>query len=141
MTPRRLGRKRKSENDEIVNRKITIQEQRDSFFLHVPVNFFSKRLLENDSYLGIKTLFVMITNIILHIFKTEAELDETIHKQKAKLLAQKLTFQPIAVYVGPLVKPVNFFVVVVTILNINVRIVWMLLTYCLKFFFCRLCIS
>lgn len=68
MTPRRLGRKRKSENDEIVNRKITIQEQRDSFFLHVPVNFFSKRLLENDSYLGIKTLFVMIINIILHIF-------------------------------------------------------------------------
>ncbi|KMQ86645.1 hypothetical protein RF55_14319, partial [Lasius niger] len=79
VTPRRLGRKRKSESDEIVNRKITIQEQRDSFFLHVP---------------------------------TEAELDETIHKQKAKLLAQKLTFQPIAVYVGPLVKPVNFFVVV-----------------------------
>jgi len=39
-------------------------------------------------------------------------LDETIHKQKTKLLAQKLTFQPIAVYVGPLVKPVNFFVVV-----------------------------
>lgn len=67
MTPRRLGRKRKSENDEIVNRKITIQEQRDSFFLHVSVNFFSKRL-ENDSYLGIKMLFVMIINIILHVF-------------------------------------------------------------------------
>ncbi|XP_011687374.1 PREDICTED: uncharacterized protein LOC105449701 isoform X1 [Wasmannia auropunctata] len=98
-----LKRKRNSRNSQVHSTKLSIQERRDSFLLHVQV---FKIFYLFHKYYKIYTfpfLWIKINIIVKIYFQTATDIIPTIERRKEELRIAGLTFQPIPVFVGQLI--------------------------------------